>query len=55
MIMRSREKVWVIQAGKIAAKIKKQLFQVQIIVKAPAGAEDVPPPQVQPPERGQEL
>jgi hypothetical protein len=44
MIMRSREKVWVIQAGKVAAKIKKQLFQMQTIVEAPAGAKDVPLP-----------
>jgi hypothetical protein len=47
MIMRSREKVWVIQAGKVAAKIKKQLFQMQTIVGAPARAEIFPPPQVQ--------
>jgi hypothetical protein len=47
MIMRSREKVWVIQAGKVAAKIKKQLFQMQIVVETLARAENVPPPQVQ--------
>jgi hypothetical protein len=47
MIMRSREKVWIIQAGKVAAKIKNNCFRCRLLWKPLQGQKMSPPPQAQ--------
>jgi hypothetical protein len=47
MIMMSREKVWVIQAGIVAAKIKNNCFRCRLLWKPLQGQKMSPPPQVQ--------
>jgi hypothetical protein len=44
MIMRSREKVWIIQAGKVATKIKNNCFRCRLLWKPLQGQKMSPLP-----------